>query len=141
MKQQIYLLSLILLFCLNSCGDGQQNQNEGEVSQEELYDEVMAVHDEVMPRMGDLMNYQSQLKGKIDSLPEGQAEETESLQSVVDELEEAHDAMMGWMRNFNRDYEGMTEEEVMEYLRQEKEKIEEVKEKMNSALQEAESAV
>ena len=54
MKPTISLL-LLLVMMLASCGEQKKS------AKDELYDKVMAVHDEIMPKMGAIMKYKKQI--------------------------------------------------------------------------------
>ena len=41
-------------------------------------------------------------------------------------MDNSHEGMMSWMREFNRDFEGMVQEEIMAYLDEQMTKIENV---------------
>jgi methylthioribose-1-phosphate isomerase len=101
----------------------------------------MAVHDEIMPKMGDIMKYKKQLKAKIDALTEAGQEENEAkiaeLTKAVDDLENSHEEMMNWMREFDNDFEGMVQQEVMDYLKDQMTKIENVGKITNTAIKNA----
>ena len=73
----VIVASLALLSC----------QNEMEA--------VVAVHDELMPKMTTISRLQEQLS---ESLPD--SIRSEKQQAVIDELEAANDAMMVWMQDF-----------------------------------------
>lgn len=55
----------------------------------------MAVHDEVMPRMGEIGKLVAELKAKEDSTEVGMR-----YTAARKELQEAHKGMMDWMQNF-----------------------------------------
>ncbi len=132
----IILFTLLLVF---ACGDKKKN------TQEELHDKVMALHDEIMPKMGDIMKFKKQLNNKIDALIEegsdANAEKITELRNVVEDLENSHEGMMNWMREFDNDFEGMVNEEVIKYLNEQVEKIEKVGESTNNALKKAEEVL
>jgi hypothetical protein len=118
-----------------SCSEKQKE------AKDELYDKVMAVHDEIMPKMGDIMKFKKQLQEKIDALSE--AEEIDSvkiseLEQAIADLDNSHDEMMGWMRQFDNDFEGMVNEDIMKYLNDQMGKIKKVGEVTNAALKQAE---
>lgn len=102
-----------------------------------LYKEVMSIHDEVMPVMGELMALNKQVKQKIDTVEDAKLKE--ALQQVSSELEAANEGMMNWMRKFNPNIKNMTYEETINYLTEEKKKIEEVRKNMLSAKENASS--
>ena len=134
MKQMISLL-LICAFVF-ACSSKESDK------QAQLLDKVMEVHDAVMPKMGDIMKYKTQLNSKIDELiaagEEQNAETIAQLKDAVEQLDNSHEGMMSWMRNFDQDFEGKVEEEVMEYLKDQQAKIEEVSTVTNTALKNAE---
>lgn len=88
--------------------------------QDKLQAEVLAQHDVVMARMDEINESQTtlaEIKANFKNIPNA---DTLALQKTIDslkgKLKEADDAMMDWMHNFNPDYEGMSHEQVMEYL-------------------------
>ena len=131
MKSAIPLF-LIVLLMFASC----------ESAKDKLYKQVMAVHDEIMPKMGAIMKYKKQLNKKIDTLIEegndANADKIAELTQAIADLDNSHEEMMNWMREFDNDFEGMVNEEVMEYLNNQKKKIENVGKVTNSALSNAE---
>ena len=128
----LIVFTTLLALLLASCS----NVNEVE----KLKAEVMEVHDEVMPEMGNLMNLIKQLKDKIadlDSIGGG----TEELDQLIHNLEEADEAMMAWMRNYKDPSPEMSEEEALKYLQDKMESIREVKQKINSSKAAAEAVL
>jgi len=135
MKRIIPIFLTVLIFSA-SCGDKKNNL------QEELLKKVMEVHDELMPKMGNIMKYKKQLKTKVDELVEAGQEENEvkiaELQKAIENLENSHEGMMNWMHGFDRNFESEVQEEVMEYLKDQMTKIEDVAKTTNTALKNAE---
>lgn len=131
--------SILLLFCivlLFSCTEKKQGS-----SHDDLMQAVMAVHDEVMPKMGDIMKYKKQVSEKIQDLQAAGDSTSQvavaKLQEVTAHLDSAHDQMMTWMHEFNPDFNEMTEENIMKYLNEEKAKIEQVGQLTDAYLKEA----
>ena len=93
-----------------------------------LYQEIMDVHDEVMPKMGKIRNLEKQFRSAALTSPNA----TE-LMSQAEVLASANEAMMNWMRNFNNDFQGL-DEEKKEYLLGQKKQVYQVKELMNSSI-------
>jgi len=143
MKKLNFLSLLAIILWVAACGPAQKEDGEETVDPETLKDEVMAVHDEVMPKMQDIMRLKKQARSKVDSLATdsiSNASQIESMETLISTLEEADETMMNWMRNYRRDFEG-TDEEYVAYLQKEKEAIEAVKEDMFAAIEEAESSL
>lgn len=148
MQKSICLFAL--LFTL-SCSPSQKEQASQQQVEElpdevkieqKLFDEVMLVHDEMMPKMENLMQLKGLLTEKSDSLRELANEAVaDSLMSKVNQLKEADDAMMGWMRQFDIKMKDMTHEEKVEYLTTQKQQMDSVKVLMVAAMQEAEKAL
>ena len=125
MKNQ--LLIALSLLGLTACSTG-NDENEA------LQQEVIAVHDEVMPLMGSfvrsemlidsLLNNMSALKEADPSLDT--AAQSLRFSSLKAKLESATDGMNKWMQDLDLDYEGMTEQEVKTYLKEEKRKVDQI---------------
>ncbi|MEQ9467782.1 MAG: hypothetical protein RLN88_10250 [Ekhidna sp.] len=117
------LTTLITIILFAACGPGKKEELQT------LKDEVMSIHDEVMPKMGELRNVRKQLMLQADSLMESDSVRAAILTTAADNIGEANESMMQWMRNFEPEFEG-TNEEVMQYLQGQKESIQKVKEDM-----------
>jgi paraquat-inducible protein B len=105
-----------------------------------LYNKVMEVHDEIMPKMGDIMRLKKQLKEKLaelDTATEIDRAKIDDIERAIADLDNSHEEMMGWMRQFDRDFEGMVNEEILKYLNDQKGRIEKVGQVTNAALQNA----
>lgn len=85
MNIRIIVSISLLTFFAYSCS------NENKV--EKLKADVMAIHDEVMPEMDNLMKLKHQLKNKIARFDSTGAS-TNELNRLVERLEEADEAMM-----------------------------------------------
>lgn len=122
--KKILLMLLVFVF---SC----QSPNDGQV--EDLKKEVMALHDEVMPKMGELRRTRKDLMLQADSLMQSDPERAAMLTTVSNNIADANEGMMDWMRNYEPAFEG-TEDEIMIYLEEQKKSIQKVKEAMESSL-------
>ena len=135
MKKFLPIL-LIAFAIVTGCGEKKED------AQKALLDKVMEVHDEVMPLMNDIMKYKKELNAKIDELANSAKEDKEAkiaeLKKAVEDLENSHEGMLDWMRQFNSNFEGKVEEEVMSYLNDQMSKIESVGKETNAALKKAE---
>lgn len=138
----IRLLSILLVFIATSCGERKRSENAPE-NWDDLKDEVMAVHDEIMPKMGELMSLKKQVDERIGKLEseDPDAEELEKLRSISGSLENSHDKMMQWMREYEPNFEGMVEKEIIEYLEMQKQKIKNVGEMTAESIESARQAL
>lgn len=137
MKKTLFTLLIVSLITFNSCKE--EKKDEGPTQMEQ----VMAIHDEVMPKMGKLGKLVGQLKPMADSLgmdsPQGEA---------MKDLQDANTAMMDWMKGFGDrfdsdeiiDGKALTPEK-QQWLDEEEEKVKMVKEKMNSSIAKAEALI
>ena len=110
-----------------------------EKSNQELYDEVMQIHDEVMPKMEDVYRVKIVLKTRmLDSLDLAESEK-EAINQRILQLDSASEGMMVWMRQFNPLPDSLGEDKAKQYLEIERQKIQKVKEDILRALKDAES--
>lgn len=99
----------------------------------ELYTEVMAIHDEVMPKMTDIHQIKKEIKKQYnDSTSENYAASVEMLGALT----AADEGMMSWMADFKIP-EQASPEDQKEYLQQQKIAITQVRNDMLSAIEEA----
>ncbi|ELR69098.1 hypothetical protein C900_05487 [Fulvivirga imtechensis AK7] len=148
---QLSILHIMTATILFSCGQKSESDNDdlkienkempAEARAEKaLYDEVMAVHDEVMPKMDDMMRLKGRLQTKLDLAREQEnqnQEELKTLENAIKQLEEADEAMMQWMRDFEPQENMNDHEKVMGYYKAQKNEIEKVKEQMLNAMKNA----
>ncbi len=117
----IELIILIAILVMTGCQSG----NNIDL----LKEQVMAVHDEVMPKMGELRKVEKSLRELSPGNPDSVVIITEA-----NAIKAASDGMMQWMRNYEPDFEG-SEEEYIEYLNTQMKEIEKVRDDMNSSLE------
>lgn len=102
-----------------------------------LRDQVMTVHDEVMPKMGELQKAQKSFQQLADSLAADSAQSAR-YRELADQMEVANQSMWDWMHQFNRNMEG-SDEEVQAYMEEQLQAIEQVRTTMLQALATADS--
>lgn len=139
---------LILAFLVISAGcqqksgkvDDPETSKGGEnIDNQVLYNEVMKVHDEVMPKMDDLYKAKVALNKKITNTPTiGEKEKTE-IQNKIKRLDAASEGMMIWMRQFNPMPDSLGEDKARDYLENEMKKVKKVKEDILQALETTQS--
>lgn len=140
----IVLTSIFLVGCSNSYEE-----------QKVLFDEVMVIHDEVMPEMQTINELSKALDSKLAEIrQDSMSIDSDMLKKISENknaLKEADDAMMTWMREFADkmappseekyqpylDKKEMTHEAYLEFLAAEKVKIAAVKEAMLSSIENA----
>lgn len=142
----LFVLASVFHSCNSPENQKQEEKMKTELPPEEhaekiLQEEVIAIHDKVMPLMDELMRLKERLVIKKDSLQALEAEEQkiENLKENIDQLRKADSAMMNWMRQFKAVRDTVSHEARIEYLKQERERIEKVQAMMLRALANARS--
>jgi hypothetical protein len=103
-----------------------------------LGEEVMKVHDEVMPRMNDIYKLKEGLKKKLTEAGVADDKKKE-IEQTITELDAASESMMVWMRAFNPQPDTLDEAKTHAYLEDEMKKVTKVKEDINAAIAKAEA--
>lgn len=141
-------LLAILVIALGACGSKEHNHDHAHDHEqghdhehtgganETLYNEVMAVHDDVMPKMNDLYKLKQSLKKKIEETPGLDASTKAQIEGSIARIDSASEGMMQWMRSFNPIPDSVNETMAREYLEKEKVKVQEVKDDILEALEE-----
>lgn len=141
------LLSLLSLMLLAACGSPSGNEASEsdnltveEKMENELWDQIMEVHDAVMPKTSDLERTAKALKKHLDrpDLTEAQRQE---VKETIQLIESAVDAMYTWMNDLKMLPDlrkNQNHEQIMTYLRTEYNNISTVKALMEEALEKGE---
>lgn len=136
MKKYILIIASLVFALTAGCKEEKKASSEADQMKT-----VMAVHDEVMPKMGKIGSLVAQLRKKIDTDQGGAIEK-----KAMEDLQDANKSMMDWMQGFgNRfdseeimDGKALTEEKK-QWLNEEEEKVNIVKEKINTSITNAEA--
>ncbi|NJB36832.1 hypothetical protein [Croceivirga sp. JEA036] len=131
--KRIVLLLIVVIIC--SC-QGNKKHEEGNSQMQK----VMAIHDEVMPKMGTLGKLVSQLKDKVDTTATGK-----QYQQAMKDLQKSNSAMMDWMKGFGDRFDSdeilngkeLTPEKQA-WLDEEEVKVKALKEQINTSIANAE---
>lgn len=137
--KKISVLLLIVLFTF-SCSGGFDREAET--------DKVFAIHDEVMPKIGEVMNLRKKLLDKVTEIDstDMDREYLDELRSLAATLESARKGMMTWMNDWSKNAkphtEGTsTEEEQKAFFTSEMERVTKVKEDINNSIENAKKAL
>jgi len=123
------LVFTVSLLIISACSDLETRENN------ELREEILVVHDEAMAKIGLLYQLQTRLTPKT----EKQGEIRLKRQSCIEALQQADEAMFGWMRQYLTlavDNEPGIDNQ---YRREQLKKIREVKRVMERAILQAEN--
>ncbi|OYX22734.1 MAG: hypothetical protein B7Z06_11255 [Flavobacteriales bacterium 32-35-8] len=126
-----FFMMLITISC--------KNENKASTNEKTQMQEVLAVHDEVMPKMGTIGNLISQIDEKIKEI-----DSSEALINASQDLKDSHKAMMDWMKGFGERFDSdeilkgkdLTDEK-QRFLDEEEVKVKALRDKMNSSIKNA----
>lgn len=128
----ILLLSFLVLACANPLIEANK----------EMRAQIIGVHDEVMPKIGQLMSLEKEALAQADSLLAQDSTaiaEIEGMQSLAGQLNQAHEGMFVWMRQYSLEEEGKTPEEIKTYLDEQLVKVNQVNGNIKAAMEQAAS--
>ncbi|EON76120.1 hypothetical protein ADIS_3248 [Lunatimonas lonarensis] len=130
----MFLVVLGLIF-FSACGSSEESEVE------RMKREVIAVHDEVMPLMGELRSFQRSLEEKADELDSRGVESplVGEYRTAASACSAAYEGMFIWMRQFDMRMEEMNEDQSLAYLEDQAIKVAKVNEDIKTALKLAES--
>lgn len=125
---------MIVAGCLGACsGSGDQDKKEGAGSLDALKEEVIDIHDEVMPSMENIIKLRSTFEAKLTDSTAA-VDSLEYFRTMVAELNAAEKGMMDWMRAYEPKFKGEDEVGTRAYFEEEKAKIVKVKQMMGSSI-------
>ena len=105
-----------------------------EAALDKLFDEVMVVHDDVMPKTATIHRLKKKLKNNQTD------ENTSTFQAAIEQLDIADEGMMQWMEDFEKP-KNKPFEEAKAYYEDEKVRIIKVKKNILSAISVAEELI
>jgi hypothetical protein len=106
-----------------------------------LYNQVMDIHDQVMPKSDESYSLKKKLQDKIAGAPDMAAEQKKKFNDMIAELDSADHSMMDWMHKFNPLPDSANQELAREYLENEMERIKKVRELVETSVQKAQEEV
>ena len=137
MSRSTILFSFFTLLILQlSCVSENKEEKEPKLTErEQLYKEVMEIHDAVMPKMSEINRVKRQLQDlyEVDNSKDDAVKT--KLNFSIDELIAAENSMMDWMKAFKAPKTTDSDEHVVSYLKEEKLKISRVSDQMLSSLE------
>lgn len=139
MKNLSKALFIVVLGTFIGCGKTTRDTTASDPveddSNQALYNQVMDIHDEVMPKMNDIYTLKKQLQDKITNSPDLAEEKKKELEETILQLDSASNSMMVWMRQFNPPADTASEEAMREYLESQLEKVKKMREDVLVALE------
>ncbi|MBT8302780.1 MAG: hypothetical protein KJO63_15760 [Maribacter sp.] len=137
MKKVLSILAAVVLISSISCKDEKKEAAKGTNQQMK---KVMAIHDEVMPKMSAMGSMVGELSSKEDSTELGL-----QYKAARRGLQDAHKAMMDWMQGFSNRFEpdeilngkALTAQKQI-WLDEEEEKVKALREQIYNSIEQAE---
>lgn len=136
------LVSILTAFLIaSSCNSLSKEEQAFDSKMQEIID----VHDEVMPKMGEMSALIKNLESKIDSTTA-----TKSYQKAQQDLKDGYDFMMEWMSDFSQKFphdeknKKFSKEELtakMKMLEEEEAEVKKLKDHITSSIQNAKSVL
>lgn len=132
--KRIVLILISALLVLASC-------KEKKPERPTQMENVMAIHDEVMPKMGQLGQLVGELKSKVDTTAQGQ-----EYKIAMKNLQKAHESMMDWMQNFGERFDhdeilkgkALSDQKQL-WLNEEEDKVRALKNQINYSIEQAQT--
>ena len=127
-KNQLFTFAFILCTALVGCG------NDNKEIETKLNEEVMVVHNEVMPKMGEASRLKRQLATFKQTVPDENAALKDSLINTILLLAKSEDMMSDWMANYKYPNPAAKHEDLVIYLKSQKDSIRQVSDAMYMSL-------
>lgn len=136
MRKQFLMIPILCSIFLLSCKEEKKQAEDPTQMQQ-----VMAVHDEVMPKMATIGKLVGELNDKVDSTETGL-----KYDAAKKDLQAAHKTMMDWMQGFGNRFDSdeilkgkeLTAEK-QQWLNEEEEKVNALKEQIKTSIEQAET--
>jgi hypothetical protein len=142
--------AIVISIAIASCGESKSHQHDSTTAPltqaDSLYEEIMQLHDAVMPKMGKVRGARDYAQHLIDSINKlsvkskaGLQVYESQLQELAVELNNADVEMDNWMMAFNMDSLTNDQAKRVLYFTEEKQKVTKVKEAVLGSLAKADS--
>ncbi|MDR7129009.1 hypothetical protein J2X69_001344 [Algoriphagus sp. 4150] len=113
MRRQFLFLIFTSFLLVNACGPAAPSESE------KLRAEVIAVHDEVMPQMGQLKSLERKAVEKVEELQNQDPVDSVAIEehkALAYDLNLAYEGMFDWMHQYEPEDGELSDEELKTYL-------------------------
>jgi hypothetical protein len=138
----ILFASLLLWSCKPSTGADNTSSDGATNDLKALEDQVMAVHDEVMPKMADITKLTAELrtiKATIKENPDGKMVSPDGLEELMGSLKLAEQGMWDWMKAYSDAKPTIQEDQLKSFYTSQLETINKVKQDMLGSIEKAQT--
>lgn len=135
MNRLIQFLTLGLFLLVNACGPNLVEENK------KMREQLIAVHDEVMPQIGKLKSLEKKATQKIEELSTQESVDSlqiENLKALAFDLNQAYEGMFVWMRQYQTEDGDKEPSEVKKYLEEQTVMVTEVNQEIKDVIEKAE---
>lgn len=130
-RLRIFVLATFFASCGGNKGDTSSMVTSDSTDVKRvLYEQVMDIHDEVMPKIGDIEKFKQRLKDQIAKAPNMVPETRKQLERRISNLDSVGKMMWNWMHEFNMPADSVDAETYREYMEGQMEKVKKVREAM-----------
>jgi len=138
----ILFASLLLLSCKPSTDAGNTSSEGSANDLKALEDQVMAIHDEVMPKMADITKLTAELraiKSTIKENPDGKIVSPDGLEELMGSLKLAEQGMWDWMKAYSDTKPTIKEDQMKSFYESQLETINKIKQDMLGSIEKAQT--
>lgn len=136
----LIMFSLLAFSCKEKPAVDNTSELELSADLKNYEDEVMKIHDEVMPKMNEIHQLSTELRNirsDAGANPDGTPVKMEGLDESLQALKDAEDGMMNWMKNYTSIKTSVKPEQLKRFYEKELEKITHVKDSMLNSIEQA----
>lgn len=127
-KNQLITLLFVTFAALTSCN------NDDKITETKLHEQVMDVHNEIMPKMAEINRLKRQLISYNKTIPDDSVALRVSVLETITSLSKSEDLMSDWMSNYKYPNQEAKHEELVQYLKAQKDTITNVSNTMYMSL-------
>jgi hypothetical protein len=127
-KNQLVTLLFMAFAVLTSCN------NDDKITETKLHEQVMDVHNEIMPKMAEINRLKRQLISYNKTIPDDSVALRVSVLDAIKSLSKSEDLMSDWMSNYKYPNQEAKHEELIQYLKAQKDTITSVSNSMFMSL-------
>ncbi len=97
-----FLYTMLMMMVLLSCKSENDAQLDAKMAEfDQLTEKTIGIHDDLMEEMGTIMDLSMEIETRLQTADDEQDFMTERLVATRSSLDQAHDDMMDWMKNYS----------------------------------------
>jgi hypothetical protein len=134
---RILILPLFSLLFLLSCKPSDSAKTEVSSDPKVLEDQLMAIHDEVMPRLAEMQDLEGQFRAIKQAIPEnseGKIITPDGLDKTMDALKLADQGMWDWMKQYHDQRDSIPADQLVPFLTHQMELLKSVQNGVNTSI-------